>query len=158
MTTPAQIAKGLRTFQKGSNWTDSSLNEHLKDLSWEDATRQVYDLNCIALLVHHMNYYLNAVFHVLKGNPLQSKHEESLQYPPIQSQQDWENLVQKNFQDAEDFATLIEQLTEEQLWKEFPDGRSGNYYYHIQGSIEHCYYHLGQIVVIKKILRQIPAK
>jgi hypothetical protein len=46
----------------------------------------------------------------------------------------------------------VEQLPSIQLWETFTDEKYGTYYSNLQGIIEHIHYHLGQIVVIKKIL------
>lgn len=54
--------------------------------------------------------------------------------------------------EAELFANLIELLPEATLWEPFTDEKYGTYYRNIQGIIEHTHYHLGQIVVIKKML------
>ena len=65
---------------------------------------------------------------------------------------DWDNLLDKTWTEAENFAILIEQLPEQTLWEPFTDEKYGNYYRNIQGIIEHTHYHLGQIVLIKKLL------
>jgi hypothetical protein len=46
----------------------------------------------------------------------------------------------------------VEQLPEARLWDDFSNGKYGNYYRNITGIIEHLHYHLGQIVLIKKML------
>ncbi len=66
--------------------------------------------------------------------------------------QDWENLLEKTWSDAENLALAIEQMTESQLWKHFVNEKWGNYYRCLHGPIEHCHYHLGQIAVLKTIL------
>ncbi len=48
---------------------------------------------------------------------------------------------------------LIAQLPEGKLWEDFADKKYGSYYRNLQGIIEHTHYHLGQIVLIKKMLR-----
>jgi hypothetical protein len=60
----------------------------------------------------------------------------------------------KTWTDAENFAILIECLPERMLWEDFADNKYGNYYRNIHGIIEHNHYHLGQIVLVKKILLQ----
>ena len=57
--------------------------------------------------------------------------------------------------DAENFAILIEHLPEAKLGEIFTDEKYGNYYRNVHGIIEHTHYHLGQIVLIKKILSQV---
>jgi hypothetical protein len=101
-----------------------------------------------------MNYYVSAVLKVLQREPLVAKDKYSFDHPPILSQEDWENLLEKTWTDAENFASLIEQLPESKLGEEFADKKYGNYYRNLHGIIEHIHYHLGQIVLIKKILLQ----
>lgn len=149
-----QIAKHFRDVHFGGNWTSSSLKDHLTGISWQQATTKVYDLNSIAALVYHMHYYVSAVLKVLHGEPLNASDKYSFDLPPVLSQEDWESLLNKTFDDAEKFAGLIEKLPEEKLWEDFSDHKYGSYYRNLHGIIEHLHYHLGQIVVIKKIIMQ----
>lgn len=154
MNLTVQIAKHLKEIYFGKNWTFSNLKDNLTDVTWQQATTQVYSFNTIATLVYHMNYYVSAVLKVLQGEPLNAKDKYSFDHPPIQSQQDWEKLLDKTWTDVENFARLIEQLPESKLWENLSDEKYGNYYRNIHGIIEHNHYHLGQIVLIKKILLQ----
>lgn len=154
MSVTAQIAKHFRDVHFGGNWTFSNMKDNLADISWKQATTQVYSFNTIATLVYHMNYYVGAVTRVLQGEPLNASDKFSFGHPPIESQDDWKKMLEKTWADAEKFATLIEQLPETKLWEDFSDGKYGNYYRNLHGIIEHCHYHLGQVVLIKKILLQ----
>lgn len=154
MNLSTQIAKHFREVFFGGNWTSSNLKEHLSDVSWQQATSQVYDLNTIATLVYHITYYVSVATKVLQGGPLEGKDIYSFDHPPIQSAEDWERFLNKVWADAETFAGLIEQLPEHKLWEDFGDKKYGNYYRNLHGIIEHTHYHLGQIVLIKKILLQ----
>jgi hypothetical protein len=49
---------------------------------------------------------------------------------------------------------MIEQLPETKLWEDFWGEKYGNFYRNFHGIIEHGHYHLGQIVLIKKIIQQ----
>jgi hypothetical protein len=154
MNLTEQIAKHFREVCFGGNWTSSNLKDNLADVTWQQATTQVYSLNTIATLVYHTNYYVSAVLKVLQGEPLNAHDKYSFDHPPILSQEDWKKLLDKTWADAEKFASLIEQLPESKLWEDFSDKKYGNYYRNIHGIIEHNHYHLGQIVLIKKILLQ----
>ena len=154
MSLTRQIAKHLRDVYVGGNWTSVNLKDNLADVTWQQATTQVYSFNTIATLVYHINYYVGAVLKVLQGESLNAHDKYSFDHPPILSQQDWEKLLDKTSADAENFASLIEQLPESKLWEDFSDNKYGNYYRNIHGIIEHIHYHLGQIVLIKKILLQ----
>jgi len=153
MSLTKQIATHLREVHFGGNWTWSNFKEHLTELNWKQATEQVANCNSIATLVYHMNFYLNIVSMRVQGQVLDFKHEDSVAAPQIHSDQDWQHLLEKTWSDAEAFAKLIEQLPEQKLWENI-SSRYGNYYKNIHGVIEHNHYHLGQIVILKKILME----
>ncbi|MFT6417325.1 MAG: putative damage-inducible protein DinB [Dokdonia sp.] len=152
MQTPALIAKHFREVYFGGNWTASNVKDQLTGITWQQATTQVYDLNTIATLVYHIHYYITGILQVMDGGPLDIKDKYSFDHPPIESQEDWDRLMTKNNSEAQRFATLIEQLPSERLLDIFVDTKYGNYYRNLHGIIEHTHYHLGQIVLIKKIL------
>lgn len=154
MNLTAQIAKHFRDVHFGGNWTSVNLKETLADVTWQQATTKVDSFNTIATLVFHMNYYVSAVLKVIQGEPLNAHDKFSFDLPPILSKEAWENLLNRTWTDAENFAGLIEQLPESKLAEPFSDGKYGNYYRNIHGIIEHVHYHLGQIVLIKKMLLQ----
>jgi len=121
---------------------------------WQQATTRVYSFNTIVALIYHMNYYVGAVLKILQGESLNASDKYSFDHPPILSLEDWEKLLNKTWTDAENFASLIERMPESKLWESFADNKYGNYYRNIHGIIEHIHYHLGQIVLIKKLLVQ----
>ncbi|MFY7734051.1 MAG: DUF1572 domain-containing protein [Bacteroidia bacterium] len=112
----------------------------------------MHGFNSIATLVFHTNYYVDAVIKVLHGEALNAHDKFSFNTPIIESEEDWQALVNKAFIQAEEFALLIEQLPEEKLWQNIADEKYGIYYRNIHGIIEHNYYHLGQIALIKKLV------
>ena len=154
MNLSAHLAKHLRDVHFGDNWTSVNLKNTLTDVTWQQAITKVHSFNTIVALVYHTNYFVVVVSNVLQGEPLTGSDKYSFDHPSIESRQDWEKFLDKIWADAENFANLIEQLPEHKLWEDFSDGKYGNFYRNIQGLIEHTHYHLGQIVVIKKILLQ----
>ena len=101
-----------------------------------------------------MNYFTIAVIFVLEGGPLTANDKFSFDLPPIQSAADWESLKVENCNDAECLARLVEKLSEDRLEDDFTDKKYESYYKNIQGIIEHVHYHLGQIVLLKKMVIQ----
>ena len=152
MNLPAQIAKHFHEVHFGDNWTSVNLKDSLKDVSWQEATTKASSLNTIAALVFHINYYVSAILKVLQGEHLNAHDKYSFDLPPIQSSEDWEKLLNKTWKDAEDFASFVEQLPESKLSETFTQEKYGNYYRNLHGVIEHTHYHLGQIVLIKKLV------
>jgi uncharacterized damage-inducible protein DinB len=155
MNLPQQIAKHFREVYFGDNWTDVNLTDSLAGITWEEATTQIYACNTIATLVFHMNWYVTRVIEVLQGNPLEGHDKDSFALPPVQSAEDWAALQDRAFTNAEKFASQIEQLPDDKFEETFANEKYGNYYRNIHGIIEHNHYHLGQIVLLKKILRQL---
>jgi len=153
MTIMKQLAKNFRDLYFGGNWTAVNVKDTLAGVSWEQATRKVDDLNTIAALVFHSGYYVTAVLKVFKGEPLKASDKFAFDLEPITSEEDWQKLVSRVFAEAEEFASQIEQLDERVLFETFQQEKYGNYFRNIVGIIEHTHYHLGQIVLLKKMLK-----
>jgi hypothetical protein len=152
MNISLQIGKHFRDVYFGGNWTTVNVKETLSEVSWQQAVTGVHDFNTIAVLVYHMNYYVHAVLKVLQGQSLVASDHLSFDLPPIQSEADWQQLINKTLEEAEQFAGLVEQMPESRFAEIFTDEKYGNYYRNITGIIEHTHYHLGQMVIIKKLL------
>ncbi len=155
MNLSTQLARHFRDVHFGGNWTAVNLRDVLADVTWQQAMTSVPSCNSIAALVYHMNYFVSAALKVLQGGPLDAHDKYSFDLPPIRSQQDWDLLLNKTWSDTEAFALLIESLPESRLWEDFSAGKYGNYYRNVAGIIEHVHYHLGQIVILKKMLARL---
>lgn len=155
MNLPKQLASHFRTFYTGGNYTGVHLKASLEGVTWQQATTSIFNCNTIAVLVYHINYYVRVVTKVLEGHPLEGSDKYAFDAPPVQSAEDWEQLKAQVFADAENIAGLIEQLPPEKLDEAFHDEKYGNFYRNLQGIVEHNNYHLGQIVLLKKIMAQV---
>lgn len=154
MSISALIAKHLREVHFGKNWTWSYMQEHLNDVTWQEATQKVGDLNTIAVLVYHSYYYVTAASAYLETGKLDSSDKLSFEVPPIQSEEDWQRLLKTVYDGIEAFAQKLEQLPDEQLYEVFSEEKYGNHYRNLAGIVEHTHYHLGQIVLLKKLIRK----
>jgi hypothetical protein len=154
MNITAQIAKQFKELHYGGNWTGVNIKDTLAGVTLQEATTQVHSFNTIATLVFHMNYYIAIVIKVLQGEPLSGSDKYSFDHEPILTDEDWKKLQDKYWADAEKFAALVELIPEHSLWETFIDEKYGSYYRNLHGIIEHCHYHLGQIVLIKKMIQQ----
>lgn len=153
MANTKQLAKQFREVLLNGTWIANTNYQHqLSGLSWEIATTSVHSLNTIAALAQHIHYYIKGIKNVFEGGSLDIKDKYSFDFEPMTSGAQWESFLNQFWNDAEAFAALIEQLPEESLAEVFVDEKYGTYYRNITGMIEHSYYHLGQIVLLKKIL------
>lgn len=149
-----QLAKRFREVILDGTWiANTNFKHQLTELSWEIATTKFNSLNTIAVLAQHIHYYINGIMNVLKGGSLDIKDKYSFDFAPIESQEQWEHFLTKFWNEAEEFALMIEQMPEEKLKEAFVEEKYGTYQRNLEGMIEHSYYHLGQIVLIKKLLK-----
>ncbi|GAB4252964.1 MAG: hypothetical protein Kow0027_17970 [Saprospiraceae bacterium] len=154
MNLPRQISEQIKGFHYGPNATGVNLKMALEGVDWKMATTRVDSLNTIAELVFHINYYVEAVLGVLKGKPLTAHDKYSFDLPPIKSQADWEQLLNKVWKEADEMIEIVAGLDDSKLAEVFVKEKYGNYYRNLTGICEHSNYHIGQISMLKKIIRE----
>lgn len=152
MKTTELIAKNLHQVYFGGNWTASNLQTHLKDVTLEMATKKVNGLNTILALSFHIHYYLKGTMDVLKGGELTIRDKFSFNHPIIKSEADWQKFQNNMWLEAKEFISLIEKLDDSILETFLAEEKYGTYYRNLSGIIEHTHYHLGQMVIIKKLV------
>jgi hypothetical protein len=147
------IADRLREVFLTGKWiANTNYKEQIAGVNWVQATKQVSDLNTIALLTFHINYYLGGLLKVLNGGKLEISDRYSFDIPPIHSEADWQNLVSELLDNAGRFAMQVEQIHDEMLDEPFVDEKYGTWRRNLEAVIEHSYYHLGQVVLIRKMI------
>lgn len=153
MKSTHEIAGRFREVILHGTWVANTNYKHQLDgLDWKIATKQIDSFNTIAVLAQHIHYYINGINNVFRGGTLDIRDKFSFDFPPIESQQAWERFLSKFWKDSEEFASHIDQMPDEQLDSGFVDEKYGTYRRNIDAMIEHSYYHLGQIVLLKKML------
>lgn len=154
MKNSAILANRFREVILNGVWiANTNFKNELTAVDWKLATTKYQNLNTIALLAQHIHYYVNGIKQVFLGGNLEIRDRFSFDFPEIESQSQWEIFLDKFWKDAEEFADLIEKMSEEKLLENFVDEKYGSYSRNIDAMIEHSYYHLGQIVLIKKLLK-----
>jgi len=134
---------------------NTNFKAQIESLTWKEATHKIGTVNTIASLTFHVNYYLAGIINVFKGGDLEIRDKFSFDLPPIQSEEDWKLLINDFLQNALIFVKEVKNLSEGKLDEPFVDEKYGTYLRNIEGVIEHSYYHLGQIVLIKKMIFEI---
>ncbi|EAS21079.1 hypothetical protein BBFL7_01972 [Flavobacteria bacterium BBFL7] len=147
------LADRLREVFLNGTWiANTNYKDQLVSLDWHVVITELYSFNTIAALAQHIHYYVAGVKNVFAHGKLEISDVYSFDFPEIKSQQDWDRFLNLFWQDCEDLALYVERLTDEELEKDFVDPKYGDFYRNIDAIIEHSYYHLGQIVLIKKAL------
>ncbi len=154
MTIAEITATHLRSVFFGGNWTERNLNDLLSDVDLEEASHQLEGYNSIYTLAFHATYYVNGLLEVLKGNPLNTKDSLSFTPPVLNSNEQWKKFIEESLINVKMASSLIEQMPDGKLLDSFSDEKYGTFQSNILGIIEHTHYHLGQIVLIKKMIRE----
>lgn len=147
------IAKHLREVFFGGNWTWSNLREVLSDVTDEEANKKIQDFNTILALTYHIYYFVQAILPVMDGKELHAHDKFSFDHPIIDSEEQWKAFQEKIWMDVERLAVHIENISDERWMEIFVEEKYGTYYRNIHGLIEHTHYHLGQIVILKKLVK-----
>ena len=122
----------------------------------EISSAKIGNLNTIAILTFHINYYLEGLIEAFATGSLEIRDKYSFDLPEITSEEDWQNLVNSLLSNATQFIKLVEAIPNEKLLSPFIEPKYGTYLRNIEGVIEHSYYHLGQISLIKKSILSRP--
>ncbi len=153
MSLSKQLSQHLHQVYFGGNWTTVNYHDVLADVSWHEAIKSPKEMNTIATLVQHTFYYTQALKRVLKGEPLAAKDELSFTHPKIENEEDWLTFKNYLFKDVEDTVHTLANFSDEYWNNWFEEEKYGTYHRNVMGIIEHLHYHLGQLVMIKKLIR-----
>jgi hypothetical protein len=149
------LANRLQEVLLNGKWiANTNFKEQIISISWEQAIEKVGNLNTVALLTFHVNYYIKGLLNVIEGGNLEIKDKFSFDMPEITSETDWLNLVNEFVSNAEKFINHVEKMDDNLLIQPFVKEEYGSYLRNIEAQIEHSYYHLGQVSLIKKLISQ----
>ncbi|WP_242203420.1 DinB family protein [Aestuariivivens insulae] len=147
------LANRLKEVLLDGQWiANTNYKVQIENVNLKEATQKIGSLNSIAALTYHINYYLEGLLHVFKGGKLEIRDKYSFDMSPIVSEKDWTNLVEAFLFNAKLFVIEVSKMSDSKLDEPFVDEKYGTYQRNIEGVIEHSYYHLGQISLIKKMI------
>lgn len=149
------LANRFREVILDGTWiANTNFKDQLTQTHWHLAHQQIQDLNTIAVLAQHIHYYIKGITQVFRGGDLEISDRYSFDFPPMTSEEQWHTFLETFWEDAHTFADQVEKIPDAMLPETFVKAEYGTYLRNIEGMIEHCYYHLGQIVLIRKLLKQ----
>lgn len=156
MTRNLTLASRLREVFLHGRWiANTNFKDQIEQVTWEQAIKKTGSFNTIAALTYHIDYYLAGLLNAFDKGKLEISDKFSFDLPPINSEADWKKLVSGFLEHATLFADRVEQMDDAQFDKPFIDEKYGTFLRNIEGVIEHSYYHLGQISLIKKLTLQV---
>ncbi len=147
------IAERLREVFLNGKWiANTNFNNEITGVNFQQAITRVGNSNSIALLVFHLNYYLEGLLQALDTGKLTISDQFSFAMPAIASEEEWNTLRSDFLKNAEQFANRVERMPDSDFDLPFVDPAYGTLLRNIEGVIEHGYYHLGQVVLLRKMM------
>ena len=147
------IAQHLTDVHEGNNWTDVNIADTLKDVTADEAMMVTKaSPNTIASLLHHITFWNRLMIKRMRGvNVLVDEHN-GYNVPPLQTEDDWQQQQIDNNLSAHELAASMAGFDESKLFEPLlKDGSSA--YKNFQGTVEHVHYHLGQMLILKKLIK-----
>ncbi len=147
------IAQHVVEAFEGVNWTEVDLKNVLENVSFEQATTLTNaSPNTIAAIVYHLYFYNEEMTSRAKGIRRDVNNSNGFDMPEIKNQNEWKALKGKMFESAKRLADTIKDFPEEKLFEPILEGY-GTAYKNFHGTAEHVHYHLGQIFILKNVVR-----
>jgi hypothetical protein len=147
-----QLARHWRSVFTGGNWTSVNLRDTLQDVNLGEAREKLPSLNSIAALTYHLDYYTEGVLEVFRGKPLTIRDKFAWEVPELSEEADWQRLREALLTNGEALGQAIKSFAAARWSDDFTDTKYGSYISNVMGLTEHAHYHLGQMVVIKRIV------
>lgn len=165
MTSDAVVARNhylagrLREVLLDGRWiANTNFRDQIENLDWRVAIETIGSHNSIASLTFHINYYLAGLLSAFSTGQLDIRDAYSFDLPPITKEAEWNAVVGTFIDNAQRFADAVEKMPDSIFDQPFIDPRYGTYLRNIEGVIEHSYYHLGQVALLRKLIAERAAQ
>lgn len=148
------IAAHIKECFEGENWTGVNIADTLKDVNRQQAQQHTSaSQNTIASLLYHLYYWNGIIMQRINGNNPSIPDSNGFDVSELKNENEWIELKEKTHQSFIQLANAVENFPEEKLNETYAAGKS-SYYKNFQGIVEHAHYHLGQMVMLKKLIKQ----
>ncbi|MBE2228795.1 MAG: DinB family protein [Ignavibacteria bacterium] len=151
MTNIQHINKLLKDHYNGVPWIDITIAGTLKTLTAKKAAMKVDGLNSVWQIVNHMISWRNALIARVKDKPVPHPDNNFISEVKDTTAKAWKDTLKKFEKSQKDILAFLGKQKDIHLEKISP--ASGYSYYElVMAIIIHDSYHLGQIVLIKKMI------
>lgn len=159
MTNLDQIIKEFTDFYDGQPWYGSSFKQIIDDITPGEALAVPGNGHSIARLLCHMNKWRRALSIRLRGKTdFRASENDPDNWPPINTldEETWEKAKHEFGQLQEIIVSELKMRKDDFLDTTFiPGNEKLIYRYLVTGVIQHDIYHLGQISILKQLLRAV---
>ncbi len=139
-----------RTFD-GDAWHGPSVMKVLQNFPLEQMNARIGDGHSVIELVEHMTAWRQFAIHRLQGDKTYEVTElENFRPRENAGEEDWQKAIEALEQSQKQLLELLKDFPANEL-SALVDGRSYPFYVLLHGLIHHDLYHLGQIVLLKRL-------
>ena len=152
MTERLRLQKLFEDHYDGSPWLDVNIVDTLSDVTAIEASTNFNNLNSIWQITKHMMEWRKANMQRASGIILHAPSHNFIYELKDKSEKAW-NILKQEFHHVHlEFIEFIKQYDSINFDKLYEPNQH-TYYEHIQGILQHDAYHLGQIVILKKLVK-----
>ena len=156
MKLTTEIAQHIEDLFFNGGWVGTDVKSIIEPVDWQEATQKIEELNRIIDLFYHLGYYVTVQLNFLNTGKVVGNDKESWKNEQVDSETKWLDLKEKTWRETQELVAAIRVLEEEKMEMDFGDEKYGSYHRNFLGLLEHTYYHLGQIAVLKKLVNKQP--
>ena len=152
MSESIRISNLYQSIYNGNPWLEVTLAHTLENVTAEQAYRKINpNLNTIWEIVNHLIQWRRNILRRVEGETVLTPDHNY--FVPIldPSEAAWEQSLQSLAKSQELWNAFFESFDDADLAKIYVNN-GHTFYEHIHGIIQHDVYHLGQIVILKKLL------
>lgn len=138
----------------GNPWIDVNIMDTLSSISAKDASYRIGEKrNTIWEITEHMICWRENVLQRVQGKVITTPAHNYFEKIKDSSEKGWENTLKRFSATQSAWITFLEKVKQKDFEKIYPRNQL-NYYQHIHGILQHDAYHLGQITLLVKIIKE----
>lgn len=148
-----RIIKLFADLYEGNPWLGVNWMDTLNTISAEKASRRIAEgRNTIWEIVNHVIHWRRNVLQRLHGDVITTPDHNYILPVSDTSEIAWQRTLKELHLSQQEWLVFLEGCDENQFSKIYPNNQM-TYYEHIHGILQHDAYHLGQIVLLAKMIQ-----
>lgn len=153
MTESRRIQTLFTDLYHGHPWLDVTLQDTLRQITPSKANqRPIKDGNTIWEIVNHIIAWRENVLKRVQGEVIQTPSSNYIEKIEDASDDAWQQTLEALETTQKEWLYFLGTFNEAHFGNEYPVNKL-TYYQHIHGIIQHDAYHLGQIVLLAKMVK-----
>jgi uncharacterized damage-inducible protein DinB len=147
-----RISKLFSDLYNGDAWIEVTIQGTIKNISAEQALiHPIENLNSIWEIVNHLVSWREVVLSRMEGEIILEPNNNFFEPIIDNSERAWQETLERYDKSQKSWLVYLEKLNSTDLEKIY-SGKKYTFYELIHGILQHDAYHLGQIIMLKKLV------